>query len=76
MIGWETRVLLKHYLAEGVSQAAIARQLGISRRTVYRWIQAGELDRELDVESVHYTPRPPVPRKIDPYRAILYGRKL
>ena len=48
MIGRETRVLLGHYLEEGVGKAAIARRLGISRRTVYRWIASGQLDRELD----------------------------
>jgi transposase len=67
-------MLLRHYLAEGLSQAAIARQLGISRRTVYRWIQAGELDRDLDAEPVRYKSRPRVPRKIDPYRGIIRAR--
>lgn len=74
MIGWETRVLLKHYLEEGLSQAALARQLGISRRTIHRWIQSGELDRELDAESVRYSPRPKVARKIDPYTGIIQQR--
>ena len=41
MIGRETRVLLRHYLEQGMSKAAVARQLGISERTVYRWIAAG-----------------------------------
>ena len=48
MIGREKRVLLRHYLEQGMSKAAIARDLGISRRTVYRWIKTGQLDRELD----------------------------
>ena len=48
MIGRETRVLLRHYLKQGMSKAVIARQVGISPRTVYRWIAAGQLDRELD----------------------------
>ena len=51
MIGRETRVLLRHYLEQGMSKAAIARQLGINRRTVHRWIAAGQLDRELDDEA-------------------------
>ena len=50
MIGRETRVLLRHYLEQGMSKAAIARQLGVNRRTVHRWIAAGQLDRELDGE--------------------------
>ena len=44
MIGRETRVLLRHYLKQGMPKAAIARHLKISRRTVYNWIEAGELD--------------------------------
>ncbi len=31
MIKWETRVLLVHYLEQGLSKAAIARQVGIDR---------------------------------------------
>ena len=54
MIGRETRVLLRHYLEQGMSKAAIARQVGVSRRTVYRWIVSGQLDRELDNEPVRY----------------------
>ena len=57
MIGRETRVLLRHYLEQGMSKAAIARQVGISPRTVYRWIAAGQLDRELDDAAVRYGPR-------------------
>ncbi len=45
MIGREKRVLLRHYLEQGTPKAEIARQLEISRRTVYNWIEAGELDR-------------------------------
>ena len=45
MIGREKRVLLRHYLEQGMPKAAIARHLGVSRRTVYNWIEAGELDR-------------------------------
>ena len=59
MIGWESRVLFRHYLTEGLSKTAIAERLGISRRTVTRWIQSGELDRDLE-EPPRYRPRPPV----------------
>jgi hypothetical protein len=45
--GWDTLVLLKHYLESGLSKTAIARQLGVSRRAIYHWIQTGQLDREL-----------------------------
>ncbi len=73
MIGWESRMLLRHYLAEGLSKNAIAERLGISRKTVQRWIQNGELDRDLD-ERPAYKPRPSVPRKLDPYRGIIEDR--
>ncbi len=36
MIGRETRVLLRHYLEQGLSKAAVARRCGVSERTVYR----------------------------------------
>ena len=46
MIGREKRVLLRHYLEQGMNKAVIARDLGVSRRTVYHWIETGQLDRE------------------------------
>lgn len=72
MIGWERRVLLRHYLEQGLTVTGIARELEISRQTIYRWINDGELDR--DVEEVRYGPRPPVPTKLDPYKAIILER--
>ncbi len=48
VIGRETRVLLRQYLEQGMSKAAVVRRLGISERTVYRWTAAGQLDREVD----------------------------
>ena len=39
MIGREKRVLLRHYLEQGMNKAVIARDLGVSRRTVYHWIE-------------------------------------
>lgn len=74
MIGRETRVLLRHYLERGMSKAAVARELGVSRRTVHRWIASGQLDRELDDEAVRYGPRPPAPSKLDPYKGIIEAR--
>jgi transposase len=73
VIGWESRVLLRHYLAEGLTKTAVAERLGISRRTVGRWIRSGELDRDLD-EPVRYGPRPAVPRKLDAYQGIIRAR--
>lgn len=73
MIGWESRMLLRPYLAEGLSKSAIAERLGVSRKAVTRWIQNGELDRDVN-ESPHQNPRPPVHRKLDPYRGIIEAR--
>lgn len=74
MIGRETRVLLRHYLEQGRSKEALARELGISRRTIYHWIQTGQLDRDLDDEAVHYRARPPVPTKLDPFKPLIAER--
>ncbi len=74
MYGREQRVLLRHYLQQGLSKAEIARTLGVSRRTVYHWVETGQLDRELDNDAVRYTPRPPVQCKIDRFRPIVLAR--
>jgi transposase len=73
VIGWEDRVLFRHYLDEGMTKTAIAERLGISRRTVSRWITKGELDRDPD-EPPRYKARPAVPRKLDAYRSIIAAR--
>jgi transposase len=73
VIEWETRVLLKHYLERGISKAALAARFGIHRRTIERWARSGQLDRALD-EPPRYRPRPPVVRKLDPYRTIILTR--
>lgn len=74
MIGWNKRVFLRHYLEKGMTKTAVAEMFGVSRRTVHHWIQTGQLDRDLSPETVRYGPRPPVPRKIDPYQAIIVAR--
>lgn len=74
MYGRERRVLLRHYLEQGLSKAELARTLGVSRRTLYYWIDSGQLDRELDNEPVRYAARPAVARKIDRYREIIQCR--
>jgi transposase len=70
----ETRVLLRHYLEQGVSKSELAKRFGISRRTVYHWIETGQLDRDLDSEEVHYRARPPVATQLDPYKPIIQAR--
>jgi transposase len=74
MFGRETRMLLKHYLEQGTSKSALARKLGVHRDTIHRWIRDGELDRDLDGESVRYGPRRPVATKLDAYKAIVEAR--
>ena len=44
MHGWETRMLLKHYLDRGVSKAELSRRFGVSRRTIHEWVVTGQLD--------------------------------
>ena len=44
MYGRERRVLLRHYLEQGLTKAEIARTLKVSRRTVYHWLATGQLD--------------------------------
>lgn len=74
MYGRERRVLLRHYLQQGLSKAEIARALDVSRRTAYHWIETGQLDREPDNEAVRYKPRPPVQREIDSFLPIVVAR--
>ena len=44
MHGWETRMLLKYYLEQGVSKAELSRHFGVSRGTIHGWIKTGQLD--------------------------------
>lgn len=74
MIGREIRMLLRHYLEQGLSKSALARQFGISRDTVHRWIRDGALDRDLDAQPVRARPRPAVPGKLDPYKPLIRAR--
>lgn len=74
MIPWERRVILKHYLDQGVPITALARQFGIGRRTIHRWISTGQLDRDLEAEEVRYKARPPRPCKLDSFKPLLHAR--
>jgi transposase len=73
MHGRETRMLLRHYLEHGTSKSALARQLGVSRDTIHRWIRDGDLDRDLEA-AVRYGPRAAVPTKLDAYKPIIETR--
>src|SRR5262245_62681797 len=74
MFGRETRMLLRHYLDHGASKSALARQLGVSRDTIHRWIREGDLDRDLDATPVQYGPRARVATKLDAFKAIIEAR--
>ena len=74
MHGWETRMLLRHYLERGVSKAELSRRFGVSRRTIYSWIASGDLDRDLAAGGTRYTPRPRRVHKLDPYKGIIDAR--
>ena len=75
VIKWETRVLLVHYLEQGLPKAVIARQLGLDRRTIHRWIAAGQLDVEVETGLLP-TPVRSSSRssKLEPYKAIIRQR--
>ena len=77
MIGREKRVLLRHYLEQGMPKAEIARQLEISRRTVYNWIEAGDLELDpykgiIDARLAEY-PKLSAVRLCNEVRAAGYG---
>src|SRR6185437_14022826 len=67
-------MLLRHYLEQSWTKTRIAEHLGITTRTIERWIAAGDLDRDLDAEPVRYGPRPAVPTKLDVYKPIIEAR--
>lgn len=74
MFGVEKRMLMRRYLQEGLSKAATARLLGISRRTIYNWIEAGELERSPGDTGLQYGPRAPRPTQLDPYKETIDAR--
>lgn len=68
-------MLLVHYLEQGLSKAAIARRLGIDRRTIHRWITEGQLGRDVETGLLKQPVRTPHrPAKLDPYKAIIQSR--
>nr|WP_247177215.1 helix-turn-helix domain-containing protein [Escherichia coli] len=70
MVTFETVMEIKILHKQGMSSRAIARELGISRNTVKRYLQAKS-------EPPKYTPRPAVASLLDEYRDYpthTYGR--
>jgi transposase len=68
----ETLVLLQHFLDLGLSKSAVARQLGVSRRTLHHWIVTGQLDRDVDPAVVR-RPRSRA-QKLDDYKGVIHAR--
>ena len=67
-------MLLQHYLEQDVSEAALSRRFGVSRRTIHKWVESDQLDRDLSTGGLRYSPRPAVPHKRDPYTGIIDSR--
>ena len=67
MLSKEGLILLRHYIQEGLSKSAVSRKLGISRRTVHRYLMAGD-------HEPSYGPRSKRPSKLDPFETYLRGR--
>jgi len=72
MYSRDTLVLLKHLLESGQPKAAIARELGISRRLVYHLIATGQVDRE--VTSPAPRQRVQGPAKLAPFTPLIQAR--
>lgn len=79
MYGWDTLVLLRHLLEQGLGKTAIAARLGVSRRVLYDWIAAGELDRLVEGDQADGGAPPPrryTPRQtnLDAFTALIDAR--
>jgi transposase len=71
--GWETLVLLKDYLDQGLSKTAIARRVGVSRRLIYHLLATGQLARDLSLPPPVRRPAPR-PTKLAPFLALIAAR--
>jgi transposase len=67
MLSKEEFIIMQHYLEEGLSKTAIARKLGINRRTVHRYLKSSKT-------GPGYQPRPPKPSLLDPFKHYIQGR--
>ena len=74
MIKWEIRVLLTHLLDRGLPKAGIARQLGVNRRTINRWIAEGQLERDVESGQVRQPVRQKRAAKLEPFKPIISAR--
>ena len=74
MYGVRERMLLRHLLEAGQSKSAAARQLGVDRSTLRRWINAGLLETEVEAIQARYGPRPPRGVKLDLVKPLIQTR--
>ena len=74
MNGWRARMLLKHYLEQGVSKTELSRHFGVSRGTIHYWLRTGQLDRDLSAGARGYASRPAVAHRLNPYKGIIDAR--
>ncbi len=73
MFDSDKRVLVRHYLEQGVAQAEIARGLSVGRRIVYNWIAAdGKLGK--GACEGEYGPRPSRASNLDCFKGIIAAR--
>lgn len=72
MYSRDTLVLLKHLLESGQPKAAIARELGISRRLVYHLIETGQVERDLASDVPRQ--RVQAPCKLQPFKPLIQER--
>jgi transposase len=72
MYQWDTLVLLKHLLEQGLSKTAIAARAGVSRGLIYHLLRSGQLERDLSLPRARR--RAAVPQALDPYKPIIDSR--
>jgi transposase len=61
-------------LEQGLGKRAIAKQLGVSRRTVHHWIATGQLTRVVETSATRTTV--PRPQKLDRFKPLIHERLL
>ena len=67
MIGLREVVLIQELKRQGLSVSAIARQAGLDRKTVKKYLASG-------LEAPAYSPRKPVVSAVEPHRHYLLER--
>jgi transposase len=72
MYSRDTLVLLQHLLEQGLGKRAIAKQLGVSRRTVHHWIATGQLTRVVETPATRTSA--PRPQKLDRFKPLIHER--